>query len=736
MKPGTAPREELARLLAVDGPKRRHGWVDLDGVDLAVTVAGVGTLPEHISRPKALKLKELGEAAPYGLGEETLIDPAVRHTWRIPDDLVSVDWGGGLDGVLDSARSVLGLPVGTRLSAEFHSMLVYEVGQFFVPHQDSEKADDMVATLVVMLGSAHSGGELVVHGSAGETAYVGHRESASAVVLYADQLHEVRQVTTGHRITLTYNILAHQPETGSADGNDVQQAAELLRRHFRWRPRPRWTGDVPQVPRRLAFLLDHQYTEHSVTWPRLKGADVDRAATLRVAADTADCEIVLGLTEIHEVRDADEDRFVDPDGGLLVSEITVTRWRAIGDADVVPVSLDLNDSEVCAATPTTRLEPDAAEYERFMGNYGNTMDRWYHRGVLLIWPRALAFANRAEADPSWALNDLSARLIAGDRASVRRDLAGMDELWPHLVRSTAIPLNAVIEIAVQLGDAPTARMLLSPFTIEHVTPAEGALLPTLTERYAAPWVLDLVTVWFANRRRPSAGDEWYLGVPELCAAAGEYPEVGRAILRGAWGRLKPLLSAHGQVAPTSWTRAKLLELIGPLAAVLRAATEQRHEATRADIQALLMSVEDFLPVVIGVLDAAQCWPAEVRSAAGGELAAYARGRLQHRLDQPEREPGDWSVRFNPRCDCQQCQELSAFLADPASQSHEWRLAEQLRDHITSTVTQAELPVAHETLRLGRPYTLVLRKTDALFSREAAIRRAAAKDLARLDAAWG
>jgi len=736
VKTRTTPREELARLLAGEGAQRRHGWVDLGGVDLAVSVAGVGTLPEHITRPKALKLKDLGEPAPYGLGEETLIDPAVRHTWRIPDELVSVDWGGGLDGVLDSARSVLGLPVGTRLSADFHSMLVYEVGQFFVPHKDSEKADDMVATLVVMLGSAHSGGELVVHGSAGETAYAGQRESASAVVLYADQLHEVRPVKTGHRITLTFNILAHRTEAESADGNDVQQVAELLRRHFRWRPRPQWTGDEPQVPRRLAFLLDHHYTEHSLTWSRLKGADIDRAATLRVAADAADCEILLGLSEIHEVRDANEDRFDDPDDGLLVSEITVTRWRASSAADVVPVSLDLDDTEVCAATPTTRLEPDAAEYEGFMGNYGNTMDRWYHRGVVLIWPRALAFANRAEADVSWALADLTTRLAAGDREAVRRDIAGLGELWPRWIPSHAIPLGAVIEMAVAVEDAETARMLLAPFPIEDVTPAVAAPLSMLTERYAVPWVCDLVTSWFANRTPSSAGDEWHLGLPELGAALGDHPDVGRAILRGAWARLRRRLSAHTSVAPTSWTRAQLLHLNAPLAAVLRAATEQGDGATRRDIQDLLMSAEDFLPTVIGILDAARSWPAQVRSAAGGELAAYARGRLQDRLDKPEREPGDWSIAFDRRCTCRQCQELSAFLADAASQSHDWRLVQQRRDHITSTVTQAELPVAHETIRQGRPYTLVLRKTDALFTREVAARRAAATDLARLAADWG
>jgi hypothetical protein len=44
-------------------------------------------------------------------------------------------------------------------------------------------------------------------------------------------------------------------------------------------------------------------------------------------------------------------------------------------------------------------------------------------------------------------------------------------------------------------------------------------------------------------------------------------------------------------------------------------------------------------------------------------------------------------------------------------------------------------VRHQTRRQGRPYTLVLAKTDELFSREKDRRRKAAADLAWLRAAW-
>jgi hypothetical protein len=60
-------------------------------------------------------------------------------------------------------------------------MLVYGKGQFFLPHQDSEKDDAMVGTLVVSLPSAHTGGELVVeHGGQSVTYRVPRRSCLSS----------------------------------------------------------------------------------------------------------------------------------------------------------------------------------------------------------------------------------------------------------------------------------------------------------------------------------------------------------------------------------------------------------------------------------------------------------------------------------------------------------------------------------------------------------------------------
>src|SRR5690606_21985447 len=55
--------------------------------------------------------------------------------------------------------------------------------------------------------------------------------------------------------------------------------------------------------------------------------------------------------------------------------------------------------ELCLTRASKDCDPFQSEYEGYMGNYGNTLDRWYHRAAVVLWPRARAFAIRAKASP-------------------------------------------------------------------------------------------------------------------------------------------------------------------------------------------------------------------------------------------------------------------------------------------------------------------------------------------------
>ena len=120
----------------------------------------------------------------------------------------------------------------------------------------------------------------------------------------------------------------------------------------------------------------------------------------------------------------------------------------------------------------------------------------------------------------------------------------------------------------------------------------------------------------------------------------------------------------------------------------------------------------------------------------GDLAADCAARLRARLARPQRAPGDWSVELPAStCACELCGTLRAFLGGKIRRTVEWPLAKDRRQHVRSRIDAAELPVTRVTGRHGRPLTLVLNKTDTLFTREQEARTRDETDLEWLAAQW-
>src|SRR6266571_2700248 len=315
------------------------------------------------------------------------------------------------------------------------------------------------------------------------------------------------------------------------------EAARYLTEHFTTRV-SRWKGDDRELPYRLVYLLDHEYTQRGLSWDRLKGADAKRAALLRAAAEDAGCEAVLALTEIKETWDTEPGRR----GGsvdltyIITSELTLSWWAGVPGGE--PISLYVPDEQVCASMPSADLKPYDSEYTGYMGNYGNTMDRWYRRAAVVVWPRQHAFAARAEASPSWALAELRARLDAGDLAGARAAAESVTQFWkapgPEL-------LEPALRTAAGLEDPGIALMLLRPFAVEWVTPAHAGGLAALAARYDESWHRNLLEAWFGSRNKwQYTGDVdrkgWAGALPGLTAALRDAGAAATAgwLLAASW----------------------------------------------------------------------------------------------------------------------------------------------------------------------------------------------------------
>ncbi|GGS81480.1 hypothetical protein GCM10010176_026340 [Nonomuraea spiralis] len=767
--PGMA-RERVAELLdASTEPAASSVYRKLPETELSVAVDGVGPLRFPVSDEQAAQLRGLGHRARFGRGEQTLTDPEVRDTWEIPKELVRVEWTAAFAAVLDGMRAELGLPPHCELTPELHSMLLYETGQFFLAHQDSEKDDAMVATLVVTLPSAHTGGELVVEHQGQTKKYRGLKTAASLVAFYADCRHQVLPVKTGNRVALTYNLLlTGDSQAAAADNPLVSELAAGLLTHFATPVVLPYSSRRGDPPARLAYLLDHEYTARGLSWSRLKGSDAARGALLRAAAERAGCEITLALAEIQETWDAydpdeDEDAWYgdhedeDPDEhkdsesaddrqyvlqDLIETSTTLAHWIGPETGRLENISLDLSDAEVASTTPTADMTPYASEYEGYMGNYGNTLDRWYRRAAMVIWPRDQGFASRAEASPGWALDELTAMARSGEIAEAREAARSLESFWHAAGRypdQTEL-LRKALEAARELDDAQIAAILLRPFALERLVPGHGPAIGGLAAHYGDIWIDGLLRDWSESWRPGSHGLaqaplEWLENLPRLCTALSVEgsPSItaARRIVELSWTMFA------GQVGPaldgplTSRREAWLTTLGAPCSGIIAAAAQLGSTGVLEDAHKLARTAGDRAHV----LAMATLRAAGTHQAGFDELAGNCAERIRALLAQPQRALDDWSIELPTGCACELCEVLGTFLQHPERRALDWPLAKDRRRHVHARIDDAELPVRHETRRQGRPYTLVLTKAEALFERERIARERHEADLAWLTDKW-
>src|SRR5207249_5889343 len=117
-------------------------------------------------------------------------------------------WGSTVQSIVASAATGLGC-ADLDIDADLYKLLVYDKGSFFKPHRDTEKADGMFGTLIVILPSQHEGGELLLRHAGREVTVDlsgGDVSEFAFAAFYADCEHEIRPISNGNRVCLVYNL--------------------------------------------------------------------------------------------------------------------------------------------------------------------------------------------------------------------------------------------------------------------------------------------------------------------------------------------------------------------------------------------------------------------------------------------------------------------------------------------------------------------------------------------------
>ncbi|KAI1826249.1 hypothetical protein F4861DRAFT_498656 [Xylaria intraflava] len=323
-------------------------------------------------------IRNASRQAPFGRGDETLIDTSVRNTWEIDTSgfrILNPAWAPFIADVVKDVSRSLGLP-GAR--ADLYKLLLYEEGSFFKRHKDSEKAPGMMATLSICLPSRHKGGE--VHLSHAGRNFVFETSQSIfdlfALAWYADVTHEIKPIVEGHRLVLIYNIIRTGSSANSADflakqNQKLDGALAKSNVHF-------------PVPQRLLYFLEHKYSRTSLRLDHLKGRDRAICLALQAACVHNGWYLFLGnVTKRSGDYGFDEDEDDDDFKGPKLAVDTVATCRG----EIFASDVELDEKDILGPNPYSSRRADSESAGEDTGNEGSTIEYRYHDSTAIIIPK-------------------------------------------------------------------------------------------------------------------------------------------------------------------------------------------------------------------------------------------------------------------------------------------------------------------------------------------------------------
>ncbi|KAF9555440.1 hypothetical protein CPC08DRAFT_821089 [Agrocybe pediades] len=318
------------------------------------------------------------QPASFGRDQQDVYDESYRKAGKLDATHFVMALNPWASGIVDTVKQVLlrNRDAGKSVKAQLYKLNVYGPGSFFKPHVDTPHGDNMFGSLVIVLPTKHEGGSLVFRHEGQEsvfdTAAAVSSEAtphAAFVAFFSDVEHEVLEVKSGYRVTLTYNLYLVDPPKPPVNLGVVPVEGDPLL-------------DVKSTLLKLlaapsmlphgglfAFRLKHKYpitpssTIISEVASRLKGSD----ATLKDICEELSLDTSIKLMYLIDPGYSDEkmyllDRYVD---GL-------DEFDQVEDPDIEETLLDVAGSDKCTLTCMFTGEeeesPDAVPLVLFEGS--------------------------------------------------------------------------------------------------------------------------------------------------------------------------------------------------------------------------------------------------------------------------------------------------------------------------------------------------------------------------------
>lgn len=709
---------------------------------VSVSVDGIGEIALPVTSATALQLRALATQAKFGKGEKTILNKKVRDTFEIGAAKLKINIDdAAMTKLLNVMCNGLGLPANARLVPHLHNLLIYEAGQFFKPHQDSEKVQGMVASLIIVLPSPHIGGNLLIKHAKDRHSFVSENLDArdlKCVAFYADCEHEITKVSQGYRIALSYNLVLESvidaSQNGASAANPALQAA--LKSHFFPREKPAADSD----PIKLTYFFDHSYTEHSLRWNLLKGADSKNAAAFLNAAKALKLTPHLALVNIHQTWDVEENGGYnghgydddqdedDPDLRDMIEEtIHLAFWLDANDQPLPYGKCWLDETEMCWTSDAEEGDLVESEYEGYSGNAGATMDYWYRRGAIVLWKQADEMAIQFELN----FADACAKLVVltqktGHEQQVAQTIALVGERLRKPPHETDLDSHhqSLMALAAYLQDGKQALPLLADFSCALIDVNHVAQLLLLQSRYGADWCIAMLSP------PPQSGSPQRPAYSYHAPSNTVDPHALMRALRKAKidNKLATLLLNHHVdviiAGDNSANRTSPVDLLESLSRRLAALEKILFACCVLDENAVTKKLIDHViahPLCYPALSLTEPIVALQKLSSGDWQAALTRlsdlalKGIRAELAKGIRNAGDWSIDAAPRCKCRLCIPVIEFAKSSSQNSKIWPLKQSDREHIVANFRAEGLPLRFEVIKKGSPYQLVVTKDGQIFA---------------------
>jgi hypothetical protein len=695
-------------------------------------IEGIGEIGFPLTESQAKAIIGLAKRAPYGKGSQTITDTSVRSAWEIDAKAVSFrndEWEYFLNKILKKVKEGLGIE-NRRVTASLYKLLLYETGDFFLPHKDSEKEPGMFGTMVVALPAAHTGGELVVRFD-GREETIGFSEAVSAyripyAAFFADCDHEIKPIRSGYRISLVYNLLQPKGE-GKIGGNtwseQVERMVPLLKS---------LAATFEDKPK--AILLSHQYTPANFSLESLKLHDRPRAEALLEAAGKAGYFASLGLVTHYLMGDLEGGDYDDYYGRGRYSRrepveksmgdvhemyTKIEYWSGDGAPTLGGIHMDeddlLTNLEIGEGDPIEQAE------EGYTGNAGMTMEYWYHYGAVVIWPKSK-----------------HANLLKNAPAHVRMKwLDFYGEHWEDAALQSQ-------QYARHLIQGFTPEDLKDKYNVEDCSPVAAVLIKMADTNFLKKQGLPLLEASF-NKIPP---DGWLVLMEQYEPALFEPIFQTADGVKSLYHSLEILAEVAAESAPN--LRRFLLKQLGELPARMKPAKLSKLEKDGYEYMSYKelsrkQRIEHIVRRTLQLsrfLESDEAWLKDAAEAltqplprdyANQILAAilldqqHHAGKLANALRQilikdltkrtavQPTPPPDWSRPVpNTKHDRPIWDLLRPFLESPVQQVFEYRKNESYRQEMERAIRRVRIDLATETIRKGSPHTLKLTKTQAAY----------------------